>query len=306
MATKFFLAFISALAILNTGAEELDPKARQLGLVSPTCIAALIDDGASAFRSCTSLQTPFQIDETKDWTGRDVFTVTPVNGPEDGWLSYTTTEELWRYRLVEFVRNTGGTGQFSRIVGLPWQSDDYFYTKAGDRCNDGNHKILSAAGGELIYLRSATPFRILNFRDDTDWRSLRAALSLKTLTYEDEKSRSEWLTRLKVPRPLNDLAPYDEINNAAQSCVGYIAVSESRDKIEWGILLTKEYRKIDWANDERIEQCIRETMFAVVEKSGLSSPSSDYILLEADDLQGALDRSNCPKGQLENWYFPSE
>ena len=273
-----------------------------LGLVSPVCVGHLIRDGLDQYRDCVARNEPVLVTQSEDEFGRNQLIVESLEQPQESRHRYTTTEQLWIANgLIEFVENNGGSGSFSRVVGLPIFSDDYFATRAGDRCNDGRHAILWA-DESLTYARQATPFRILNPTDDTDWRSIQYLTSLDTKSNDSSSTVLDELENRGIKRPFNDYAPYTDITNSASACVGYIVVSESAgEDNSFGMLLTPDYHDIHWSDDEEINDCVGTIVSTVVEEQGQTVPDSDYIVLDVVAFQDALSRNTCKKGNLGSW-----
>ena len=286
-------------------AKEADPDLPNMSseLIDPACVSILIQDGVDGYQGCleTTEWTP-SVEQAEDGFGRDQYVVTG-RPQEEGWTLYTTTDYLWERGLVEFVENTGGTGNFSRIVGLPTaEFDGWFATKAGDRCNDGYQKVLSFADS-FTYVRTATPFRLLNFESDDDWRSL---LFARTLTKDSNENIEDFLNRMDVSRPFRDYAPYDDIAHSANSCVGYVVVSEfsreSKKPNSYGVLVTKKFKEVTWArNDSELNACIAEFFAGLMSRYGVPSFHDDYLYLSGEDLKPALKKMSCPSGNLEKW-----
>ena len=278
----------------GTDLSDISPE-----LVDPVCVSILIQDGVDGYQSCleTTKWRP-SVEQSKDGFGRDQYVVAG-QPQEEGWMVYTTTDYLWERGIVEFVENTGGTGNFSRIVGLPTtEFDGWFATKAGDRCNDGYQKVLSFADS-FTYVRTATPFRLLNFESDDDWRSVRFA---RRLTKESNENIEDFLKRMNVARPFKDYAPYDDIDNSAASCVGYVVVSEFDQKTDYGLLVTKELKEITWAyDDSELNACISDFFTGLMTKYGVPSFHDDYLYLSGEDLKPALKNMSCPSGNLDKW-----
>ena len=111
---------------------------------------------------------------------------------------------------------------------------------------------------------------------------------------------------MDVPRPFRDYAPYDDIDNSAASCVGYVVVSEfsgeSKKPNSYGVLVTKKFREIIWAdNDIELNACIAEFFIGLMSKYGVPSFHEDYLYLSGEDLKPALKNMSCPSGSLEKW-----
>jgi hypothetical protein len=167
---------------------------------------------------CTS---PFDAEITTTPAGW-VFAERPV-GPEgyfEGWVSYRvagTFPQLWddgMFYLLEVVSNTGGTGQFSslwvleqisqRPVFWPWLD-----IGGGDRCNDGQLRGIELTPETLVYAHAATPFRLMNPRDHTNWRFEHYTHALSA---PDETGPSTFMS----------WRPYDDVPHCAICCAGEI------------------------------------------------------------------------------------
>lgn len=267
-------------------------------LVDPACVSALTQDWLlDSYKKCveTTEWKPL-VKKSKDDFGRDQYVVYGQS-QEEGWTLYTTTDYLWENRIVQLLENTGGTGNFSQIVALP-RSDGWSVTKAGDRCNDGNQTALTF-GDSFTYVRSATPFRLLNFESDVDWRSLYVA---RLLSKDSNENIEDFLKRMDIPRPFRDYFPYDDIENSATSCVGYVVVSEFANKTDYGLLVTKEFKEITWAEDDsELDTCIADFFTQLISKYGVPSFHDGYLYLSGEDLKLALKKISCPSGSLDEW-----
>ena len=267
-------------------------------LVDPACVSDLTQDWlVDSYKKCveTTDWKPL-VEKSKDHFGRTQYVVYG-QAQEEGWTLYTTTDSLWEDRIVQLLENTGGTGNFSQIVALP-SSDGWAVTKAGDRCNDGNQTAL-AFGDSFTYARSATPFRLLNFESDVDWRSLYVA---RLLSKDSNENIEDFLKRMDIPRPFKDYFPYDDIENSAASCVGYVVVSESDKKTDYDLLVTNEFKEITWAKDDsELDTCIADFFTKLMSKYGVPSFHDDYLYLSGEDLKLGLKKLSCPDGSLDEW-----
>jgi len=150
---------------------------------------------------------------------------------EDGWRQGGIGYEIFKiYEMdnrdqgivMTVTFNEGGTGNFGMIAlaeKLFTSSDIYLsaFRFVGDRCNDGYPTILSVDEEGMVYSTAATPFRLLNPADDTNWRVMRHLNSIADLDAE-----SDFV-------PLGGWAPYDDVANAAASCAG-----ERVYRLPWG------------------------------------------------------------------------
>lgn len=293
-----FSQIIFSFAALAQNHDQADVSPPE-GLVNPICISRLLSNGEDDYKKCVVTSLPPDVRSSRDGFGRMQHVVVPSEPEGDGWTIFSTTDHLWERGLVEFIENTGGTGNFSRIVGLPTADiEGWFSTKAGDRCNDGNHKVLSVAGS-LTYVRSATPFRLLNFESDVDWRRIFFA---RRITQDSNEDIESFLRRMGVPRPFRDYAPYDDINNSASSCVGYVVVTDFNDFSTYGVLVIKNFQEINWASeDKELNDCISDSFNQLMAKYAVPSIHSDYLYVSGDDMKPALNDMPCSAGNLNKW-----
>lgn len=115
--------------------------------------------------------------------------------------------------LLEVSDSGGGTGIFSRLL-LMEKREDSMYREllrihGGDRCNDGVMRLISITPEEVIYSTAATPFRLLNPVDGSDWRML----SLYEMLADGSRP-------IKRPATLSGWQPYKQIAHCAICCEG--------------------------------------------------------------------------------------
>jgi uncharacterized protein len=65
---------------------------------------------------------------------------------------------------------------------------------------------------DFVFKAAATPFRLINPEDTTDWRNWRNANAM--MEYAGDK--------IEQPPVLNDWLPYNDVTNSASACVGWI------------------------------------------------------------------------------------
>lgn len=148
----------------------------------------------------------------------------------------------------EIVVNYGGTGNFSSIhvFGLRDNELEHLSTiPAGDRCNDGRAEYISTDTQHITYSTAATPFRLLNYKDDTDWRHV-YLLNAFSRQGEEKKSLKELAqsANLYLPELFNGLEPYKDLDNCAICCVGNVIKSfntNSNITLPVGITIDKHY-----------------------------------------------------------------
>jgi len=122
------------------------------------------------------------------------------------------------FRLLEVGIDGGGSGIFSSIALLerdalnPHKYTVLVRTPSGDRCNDGNKWVSKSTSNGFEFKASATPFRLINPKDTTDWRNWQLAQSLA-------KHGGKEIER---PPVFNEWLPYDDVVNSANACVGWV------------------------------------------------------------------------------------
>ena len=95
--------------------------------------------------------------------------------------------------------------------------------------------------GNSIYMRNATPFRLVNPLDETDWRA--AANAMLFEGKDEEAQRAEMLATANPPL-YSSWLPYHELENCAACCAGKIVVMQNMlgTEIESGIDGGRDYR----------------------------------------------------------------
>lgn len=107
-----------------------------------------------------------------------------------------------RHWPLSIELNHDGSGWFSYLLVLVETGSGVvgssFVQPAGDRCNHGHARWdRSAENRDGIYMRSATPFRLVNPLDETDWRA--AANALLFESKEEEAQRAQMLATANQP-----------------------------------------------------------------------------------------------------------
>lgn len=141
-----------------------------------------------------------------------------------GWIGYRVAgrfPQLWddnMFYLLEVVSNTGGSGHFSTLWILEQLSTrqsqrpafwPWLRIPGGDRCNDGELRARELSTDTLIYSHAATPFRLLNPTDRTNWRMQRFAPPREAPDDEEPPLFMNW-------------QPYKDIPNGAMHCAGKV------------------------------------------------------------------------------------
>ena len=151
-----------------------------------------------------------------------------------------------RHWPLSIELNYGGSGWFSYLLVLVETGSGIvgsgFVQPAGDRCNDGHAKWdRFSENGNGIYMRNATPFRLVNPLDETDWR---AAANAMLFEGKDEEAQSAEMLATANPPLYSSWLPYRELENCATCCAGKIVVMQNMlgTEIDSGIDGGREYR----------------------------------------------------------------
>ena len=169
------------------------------------------------------------------------------------------------YSLLEVGIDGGGSGLFSAIALLykdekkPNVYEVLIDTPSGDRCNDGNKWVSKASPWGFEFKSAATPFRLLNPDDTTDWRNWYLAKALMDEAGEE----------LDRPAVFNEWEPYEDVTNSANACFGWIV---RRFDYETGfevIGVELETNFEPQAEDGSLEVCVDNWLLSEAGKEGL-------------------------------------
>ncbi|MEC7440222.1 MAG: hypothetical protein VX802_05155, partial [Pseudomonadota bacterium] len=151
-----------------------------------------------------------------------------------------------RHWPLSIELNYGGSGWFSYLLVLVETGSGMvgsgFVQPAGDRCNDGHAKWdRFSENGNGIYMRNATPFRLVNPLDETDWR---AAANAMLFEGKNEESQRAQMLATANPPLYSSWLPYRELENCAACCAGKIVVMQNMlgTEIDTGIDGGRDYR----------------------------------------------------------------
>ena len=175
--------------------------------------------------------------------------------------------------LLEVGIDGGGSGLFSSIALLykdekkPNIYEVLIDTPSGDRCNDGNKWVSKASPGGFEFKSAATPFRLLNPDDTTDWRNWYLAKALMDEAGEE----------LDRPAVFNEWEPYEDVTNSANACFGWIVRKfdyETGFKII-GVELEKGFEPRP--EDGSLEGCINNWLVREAGKKGLFVDKDEWV-----------------------------
>ena len=277
------LSKASSLALLWLVAAPFGSLAGDF-LMHPLCLDALpldfFDETGGIERALVCAAYPeAEIEGTPNGWVRAVRPINNEEGLHEGWISYKVAGHfpgLWdegMFYLLEVGSNTGGTGIFSSLWMLEQLSErpvfwPWLHVPGGDRCNDGQLRGLELSATTLVYTHAATPFRLLNSTDQTDWRWE----ALRALGSPDDVSPSTFL----------NWRPYDDVANCAICCVGNIV--NEMDLNTGNTQVTGVYvNRNEWSNmfrpDDWLKDCTNEWL------NGLAIPGPEdeaaYVALNA-------------------------
>jgi len=193
--------------------------------------------------------------------------------------------------IYETIINTGGTGNFSSISVLELHDNNILEhhgdIKGGDRCNDGSLEYISSDAQGTTYASAATPFRLLNYKDTTDWRRVSLAY---LIVKEGQKGLSyfDFIKSKNLPSFFHNIEPYEDIDNSAIGCVGNVVRSFEFDKNQQkaiGLIISKNYLKGEKSDGSCLDRWIAEHQF--IQYSSFQE-YGDSIYLESKDWDKAL------------------
>jgi hypothetical protein len=246
--------------------------------LNPYCIKDLIDseEGEINYKACLEKHkekdVKFKILNNFDGPTENISTEISIE--ENTWYidladfvgNRSTGEGMYYY---EVTINGGGSGAFSSIKTIALKDDMLTWIsniEGGDRCNDGNIDYINfnKEKASISYVKAATPFRLLNYKDKTDWRqmSLIRALTGETdsdLTLE-EFGESQGATGF-----YDDLVRHKDIDDCAMCCVGHTVnefnvISEEVAPVGvtiYKVHVTERFREgcfFDWLAEEDFKQ----------------------------------------------------
>ena len=169
--------------------------------------------------------------------------------------------------------NRGGSGWFSSLAIYGVNNEDhvelFFMQAKGDRCNDGYAQWETNSTdhfGSAHAWTSATPFRLLNPFDDTNWRQ---AFFASQFTADNLQKQRESLFEATGKRPHRGWYPYYDISNCAICCAGKLLIKQSfignifqeKDFQVVGVLLDMDEIKTLKDSSLKMDQCFADTLF---------------------------------------------
>ena len=189
--------------------------------------------------------------------------------------------------------NFGGSGWFSYLMVLvetrAGKIGSGFVQQAGDRCNDGYaHWDDFSENGNGVYMRGATPFRLVNPLDELNWRAVDTAMMFDG---KDDNERREEMLTLADPPLYQSWLPYQDLENCAICCAGEIVVMQNmigteiepgRDHGVIGVILDPQ-AIAELATSEKIgDRCLAAGLDEAAAKAEPSGPDGESLYLSRD------------------------
>ncbi|MEC7438889.1 MAG: hypothetical protein VX702_08665 [Pseudomonadota bacterium] len=189
--------------------------------------------------------------------------------------------------------NFGGSGWFSYLMVLvetrAAKIGSGFVQQAGDRCNDGHARWdRFSENGNGVYMRSATPFRLVNPLDELNWRAVDTAMMFDG---KDDNERREEMLTLADPPLYQSWLPYQDLENCAICCAGEIVVMQNmigteiepgRDHGVIGVMLDQQ-AIAELATSEKIgDRCLAAGLDEAAAKAEPSGPDGESLYLSRD------------------------
>lgn len=242
--------------------------------LNPYCIKDLIDseEGEINYKACLEKHkdkdVKFKILSNFDGPTENISTEISIE--ESTWYidladffgNRSTGEGVYFY---EVTINGGGSGAFSSIKIISLKDDMLTWIsniEGGDRCNDGNIDYINFSNekASISYVKAATPFRLLNYKDNTSWREMRL---FHALTGEKgaDSTLEEFGESQGASSFYDGLVPLKDVDDCAMCCVGH-TVNEfnvlSEEVIPAGVTIykvhvTEGFREgcfFDWLAEE--------------------------------------------------------
>ena len=240
--TLLFASGAAGQAIAHDGHDMLVP--------SPDCIQTILnaDTGVQA-EDCLTGTATFDTRKGASHDGTP-YPVAEVDTERYRMIIHYTggafPDAALRHWPLSIELNYGGSGWFSCLLVLvetrSGKIGSGFVQRAGDRCNDGFARWERfSENGNGIYMHSATPFRLVNPLDETDWRAQANAMLFDGK--DEEAQRTEMLETANPPL-YSSWLPYRELENCAACCAGKIVVMQNMlgTEIDAGIDGGRDYR----------------------------------------------------------------
>ncbi|MGC6497880.1 MAG: hypothetical protein ACON4I_08230 [Candidatus Puniceispirillaceae bacterium] len=200
---------------------------------SPDCIQTILrEDKAVSAADCLADVASFSTTAQTDPRGVDYPLAEVQNDEYRMRIHYTGgnfPDAVTANWPLSIEINYGGSGWFSYLLVLVETRNGSiasgFVQSAGDRCNDRFARWdRFSENGNGVYRRSATPFRLVNPLDETDWRTMSNALLLQDA---DDDAKRQAMLQMADPPLYADWLPYQELDHCATCCVGEIVVMQS-------------------------------------------------------------------------------
>ena len=186
--------------------------------------------------------------------------------------------------------NYGGSSWFSYLLVLVETRNGSialgFVQSAGDRCNDGFARWdRFSENGNGVYRRSATPFRLVNPLDETDWRNMFNALLLQDA---DDDAKRQAMLQMADPPLYADWLPYQELDHCATCCVGEIVVMRSmigteidpgRDYAVLGVVLYPDAIAALARSDKIGDRCLAASLAAAQQRGAPEGGDGEMLFL---------------------------
>ena len=234
---RFMKHALTMIVALLLGSGFAGPAAAHDGhyllVPTPDCIQTILnaDTGVPA-DNCLAGTASF---DTREGANQDgvLYPVAEVQTEQYRMIIHYTggafPDAALRHWPLSIELNYGGSGWFSYLLVLVETGSGMvgsgFVQPAGDRCNDGHaHWDHFSVNGNGIYMRNATPFRLVNPLDETDCRAVANAMLFEGK--DEEAQRAQMLATAKPPL-YSSWLPYRELENRAACCAGKIVVMQN-------------------------------------------------------------------------------
>ena len=310
---KFLLPIIcSLLVITGWTSRALAHADGHVVVPSPGCIQTILDtDNPVAADDCLVALDSFPSRDGSDQDGR-TYPIADLQSDQYSMMIHYTggafPDASLRNWPLSIELNFGGSGWFSYLLVLvetrAGKIASGFVQQAGDRCNDGYARWdRFSENGNGIYTHSATPFRLVNPLDETNWRAVENALLFDG---KDDMAKREEMLTIADPPLYQSWLPYQELENCAACCFGEIVVMQNmigteveagRDYAVLGVILYRDAIAGLATSDKVGDRCLAAGLDAAAAQADPASPDGNDLFLYRDSWLKIRDglASSCPE-----------
>jgi len=281
---------------------------------SPDCIQTILDQDARVdAEDCLVEITTLEARDGVSGDGRAYPIAEVQTGQYSMMIHYTGggfPDAALKNWPLSIELNFGGSGWFSYLLVLvetrAGKIGSGFVRQAGDRCNDGNARWdRFSENGNGIYTRSATPFRLVNPLDETNWRGVSNAMLFDG---KDDSAKRKDMLALADPPLYRSWLPYEELENCAACCAGEIVIMQNmigtevdpgRDYGVLGVVLYPTAIAALATSPKIGDRCLAAGLGLAAERAEPSGPNDENLFLYRDSWLEIRDSLAAACGEVQ-------